>query len=155
MKKWHEYIKFSSTKSHYFITQYTLLWFITIVSLLRSLLHIFLADGGASTIATIPLDLYSDAAQKTIVSMFAFWGLAQFMMALVMVYILVAKKEKSMVLYGVLFVEYAGRLLIGWVKPFETIQTAPGAIGNYVFLVLAIVSLMFHVIFIHLNKRLT
>ena len=28
--------------------------------------------------------------------------------------------------------EWTGRLLLGWVKPFETAGTAPGAIGNLV-----------------------
>ena len=155
MKKWHQYFKFSSTKSRYFKANYALLWIITIVSMVRSLLHIFLADGGASTIATIPLDLYGDAARATIVSMFAFWGLAQLMMVLVMIYILLAKREKSLLFYYFLILEYGGRLLISWFKPFETVQTAPGAIGNYVFLILGIVVISAHALFVQLNKRLT
>lgn len=153
MKKWLVYFNFSSTKSRYFTFHFFVLAGIVVVSIVRSLLHILLPDGGASTIATIPLDAYSSAAQATIVSMFAFWGLAQLMMAVVMLFILVKKKETILVLYGVLLVEYGGRLVIGMMKPFETIQTAPGAIGNYVFFFFSLGAILFHVILVRLNKR--
>ena len=56
------------------------LWFfylLTAVTLWRSQHHIFAADGGAQTIATIPLDTYSPGASSTVIGIFALWGLSQ------------------------------------------------------------------------------
>ena len=45
-------------------------------------------------------------------------------------------------LFYVIFVtEYVGRLLIGLAKPIETAGTAPGAIGNMIFIPLGLVLL--------------
>jgi hypothetical protein len=45
-----------------------------------------------------------------------------------------------------LLIEYASRWLIGQFKPFETVQTAPGAIGNYVFMILSVVMLVWYIV---------
>ena len=50
---------------------------ITTVTLGRSLTHIFLPDGGAQSIATVPLDQYSSGAESSVISTFALWGLSQ------------------------------------------------------------------------------
>jgi hypothetical protein len=43
-----------------------------------------------------------------------------------------------------LLIEYASRWLIGQFKPFETVSTAPGAIGNYVFVILSLLMLVWY-----------
>jgi hypothetical protein len=48
------------------------LWLMTLVGVIRSLLHIFLPDGGAQSIATIPLTTFPIEAQAVVVGMFAF-----------------------------------------------------------------------------------
>ena len=48
---------------------------ITVITLVRSLIHMFRADGGAQSIATIPLDSYPEAAAVAGVVIFALWGL--------------------------------------------------------------------------------
>ena len=53
---------------------------ITTVTIARSCIHIFAADGGAQSIATIPLDSFTQSGGETVVFMFAQWGLAQLMM---------------------------------------------------------------------------
>lgn len=118
----------------------------TLVGITRSLLHIFLPDGGAQLIATIPLNSFSDEAQAVIIGMFAIWGLSQLLSSLVYVYILIKRKEWLPFAWFLLLVEYASRWLIGQFKPFETVQTAPGAIGNYFFIVLSVVMLVWYVI---------
>jgi hypothetical protein len=121
---------------------------ITIFTLLgigRSLLHIILPDGGAQLIATIPLDSFSEEAKAVVVGMFAFWGLSQLLSSLVYVYILIKRKEWLPFAWFLLLIEYASRWLIGQFKPFETVQTAPGAIGNYVFIGLSIGMLIWYV----------
>ena len=105
---------------------------ITTVTLGRSLTHIFLPDGGAQSIATVPLSQYSSGAESSVISVFALWGLSQLLIALVM--LIAALRYRSMVplLYLFLVVEYSARICIGIFKPLETLQTPPGAIGNLV-----------------------
>lgn len=131
-------------KSLYFQISLGLIWVFTLVGITRSLLHIFLPDGGAQLIATIPLDSYSVEAQQVIVGMFAFWGLSQLLSSLVYVYILLKRKEWLPFAWLLLLIEYASRWLIGQFKPFETVSTAPGAIGNYVFIVLSLAMLIWY-----------
>ena len=113
----------------------------TILSISRSLAHIFLADGGAQSIATIPLDTFSSNASAVIIGMFAQWGLTQLMLGLL--YLLVLWRFQALIplmWFFILFV-YSGRMLLGLYKPFETVGTAPGAIGNLIFPVLALIML--------------
>lgn len=125
-------------KSFYAQLSVGLITIFTLVGIIRSLLHIFLPDGGAQLIATIPLDSFSEDAKAVVIGMFAFWGLSQLLSSLVYVYILIKRKAWLPFAWFLLLVEYASRWLIGQFKPFETVQTAPGAIGNYVFIGLSI-----------------
>jgi len=52
------------------------LWFfiaLTAITIVRSLIHILRADGGAQSIATIPLDTYPPAAAGAVITIFAIW----------------------------------------------------------------------------------
>ena len=113
------------------ISKYMFL-FLTIVTVVRSLIHIIAVDGGAQSIATIPLNSYSNAAAATVILMFALWGLSQLLMSIV--YAVVYYKYQSLIpaMYILLIIEYSMRLVIGIMKPIETIGTAPGGIGNYI-----------------------
>lgn len=133
-------------KSLYFQISLGLIWVFTLIGITRSLLHIFLPDGGAQLIATIPLDSYSVEAQQVIIGMFAFWGLSQLLSSLVYVYILLKRKEWLPFAWLLLLIEYASRWMIGQFKPFETVSTAPGAIGNYVFIVLSLAMLIWYAV---------
>ena len=115
---------------------------ITIVTLGRSLAHIFLPDGGAQSIATVPLDQYSSGAESSVISTFALWGLSQLLIAIVM--LIAALRYRSMIplLYSLLIVEYVGRIYIGIFKPLETLQTPPGATGSLVILGVSLVGLL-------------
>jgi len=108
----------------------------------RSLAHILLPDGGAQSIATIPLDAYSAGASKVVIGMFAQWGLTQLVFGLL--YVLVLWRYQSLIPLMWLFIlsEWTGRLLLGAVKPFETVGTAPGAVGNLVIPLLALAMLV-------------
>jgi len=114
----------------------------TLLTIARSLAHIFLPDGGAQSIATIPLDAYSPGAAVVIIGMFAQWGLTQLMFGLL--YVLVLWRYHALIPLMWLFIlfEWSGRLLLGFVKPFETVSTAPGAVGNVIIPVLALIMLM-------------
>jgi hypothetical protein len=117
-------------------------WPFTIVTIARSLVHIFASDGGAQSIATIPLDQYVDGGAETVVSLFAFWGLAQLGMALVMLLACIRYRSMIPLLWVFVFVEWTGRLLIGAYNPIETAGVAPGAVGNRVIPLVALVMIV-------------
>ena len=112
---------------------------ITVFTLARSCIHIFAPDGGASTIAGINTSVEGGS---NVISMFAFWGLAQLLMGLV--YLAVFFRYKSLIpfMYMLIIIEYSGRVLIGMVKPLIVSHTPPGAIGDYILIPLAIMMLM-------------
>ena len=74
----------------------------------RSCIHLFSADGGAQSIATIDTDV---AGGTNIVAVFAQWGATQLLLALL--------------------VEPFLRALAGHLKPLETIGTPPGVALNW------------------------
>ena len=62
------------------------LWFfyaLTAITLWRSQHHLLAADGGAQSIATIPLDTYSAEASGTVMGIFALWGLSQLVIGII------------------------------------------------------------------------
>ena len=117
-------------------------WLILAASIVRSLIHIIAADGGAQTIATIPLDSYPSAAAAVVILMFSYWGLSQLLMGIV--YLGVALKYQSLIpsMYVLLIFEYAMRFIIGQAKPIVTTGTAPGSIGNWIMVPVCIVLLV-------------
>ncbi len=118
----------------------------TAITLWRSQHHMLAPDGGAQSVATIPLDGYSDGAAATIIAIFAQWGLIQLLVGMLM--LLAAVRYKSMVplLWLILLMEWIGRGLIGQFKPIETLATAPGQIGNLVMPIVALAMLILSLI---------
>lgn len=114
---------------------------LTAITLWRSQHHMLAPDGGAQSIATIPLDSYPDGASATIIAIFAQWGLIQLLFGMLM--LLAAVRYKSMVplLWLVLLIEWTGRGLVGQFKSIETISTAPGQMGNIVIPIIALAML--------------
>lgn len=120
-------------------------WFfliITITTLGRSLAHLFLSDGGAQTIATIPLDMFSTSAANVIIGMFAQWGLTQLMIGILYVIVICRYQSLIPLMWFFLLFEYLGRLLLGAYKPFETSGTAPGSLGNMIIPFLSMIMLI-------------
>ena len=115
---------------------------ITLVTLGRSLVHVFRFDGGAQSIATIPLDAYTPEGAAAVVAIFALWGLSQLLLGIV--YLVVLWRYRSLIplMYLLLIVEYLGRMGLGAWKSIETRETPPGVIGNYVVAALAIAMLI-------------
>ena len=114
-----------------------------VLTIARSLAHIFVPDGGAQSIATIPLDAFTSSGATVVIGMFAQWGLTQLMFGLL--YVLVLWRYQSFIplMWSFILFEWTGRLLVGFYKPFETVGQAPGGIGNMIFPVLALIMLMF------------
>lgn len=114
---------------------------ITIVTLVRSLIHIFALDGGAQSIATIPLDNYPIEASATIIMMFALWGVSQLLIGIVYSVVYIRYNTLIPLMYLTLIIEYVLRIMVGMLKPIITVGTAPGAIGNYVMVPMCLVLL--------------
>ena len=89
-------------------------YLLTIVTLVRSCIHIFFPDGGTNIIASIDVSV---AGGDTIISMFALWGLSQLLFGVL--YVVVAMKYRSLVplMYLFILVEYSMRILVGVFKP--------------------------------------
>ena len=116
---------------------------LTIITIARSLAHMFLPDGGAELIATIDVSVEGGV---TIIGMFAQWGLSQLLMAGLYVIVFVRYKSLIPLMYLIIFAEYAGRIGMGLLKPIETIGTAPGgSIGSLIILYLAIIFFVFSI----------
>ena len=128
-------------------------WLILAATIVRSLIHIFAADGGAQTIATIPLDSYSAEAAAAVILVFSYWGLSQLLMGFV--YFGVSLKYQSLIpaMYVLLIFEYAMRFIIGQMKPIVTTGTAPGSIGNWIMVPVCIVLLALSLISSEKNKH--
>lgn len=125
--------------SGYKFTVYAFL-LITIITIARSVAHMFLPDGGAESIATIDLSV---EGADIIVSIFAQWGLSQLLMA--GLYLIVYFRYKSLIplMYILIITEYVGRIGMGLLKPLETMGAAPGGIGSVLVIPLAIVLFIF------------
>lgn len=114
---------------------------VTVLTLWRSQHHLFAADGGAQSIAQIPLDTYADAAAGAVIGVFALWGLSQLIVGLVYLLALVRYRALIPALCVLMIVEYALRFWVLWAKPIETLGTAPGAVINLPMIALGVVML--------------
>jgi len=115
---------------------------ITLITLGRSLVHVFRADGGAQSIATIPLDSYPVEAAAAVVTIFALWGLSQLLIGLLYVLVLWRYRALLPLMYLSLIVEYLGRMAISNWKPIVTLETPPAVPGGYLIIVVSLVMLV-------------
>lgn len=118
----------------------------TIVTIARSLAHIFLPDGGANLIASIIIFAGNPDPNQVIYFIFSYWGLSQLLMATLYVIVIIKYRNLIPLMYGFIFVEYLFRFLIGqFLKPLSAVyfeHIAPGAVGNYIMIPLALTLLI-------------
>ena len=116
-------------------------YLITAITIIRSCIHILAPDGGAESIATIPLGSYSAEAAATAIYLFAVWGLSQLIIGLM--YLVVLWRYKSLIplMYVTVFIEYTARIIIGALKPVALSGVAPGGVANYIMAPLSLVML--------------
>jgi hypothetical protein len=102
---------------------------ISIISTVRSCVHLLAPDGGAGSIAGMDLSV---AGASGIIFAFGLWGSAQLVYAFVQ--LVVAFRYRSLVpfMYALLLVETLLRMLVGRMKPVTFAHTPPGAFANYV-----------------------
>jgi hypothetical protein len=115
---------------------------LTVITVGRSLVHMFAADGGAGSIATIALDAFTEGGENTVITLFALWGLSQLIIALLYAIVLWRYQSLIPLMYVFFAFEYFMRLIAGAYSPgLEKLETAPGEIGNIIFLPLGLVML--------------
>lgn len=112
---------------------------LTALTMARSQHHLFAHDGGAQSIASIPLDTYPSNAAETVVGIFGLWGLSQLIIGLI--YFLAAIRYRALIpfLYVLFTLEYAMRFWVGANKTIETVGTAPGSMINLPFMIAGVV----------------
>lgn len=114
--------------------------------IVRSCIHLVAPDGGAQSIATIPLDTYSDGATANIIAIFSQWGLSQLLLAGLFLLTLVRYRSLIPLFYLIFIFEQIGRISVGMFKPIATLETAPGAAGNLPLLAIALIMLVLSLI---------
>ncbi len=113
---------------------YWLFCLLTVVLMTRSLIHVFKHDGGAQSIATIPLDTWPIEASNTIIAMFTLWGLVQVVIAAIQIIAIVKYKAMIPLLFLIMVLTQLGRMTIGEFKTVYTDGTAPAAALSWYFL---------------------
>lgn len=94
----------------------------------RSLIHVFLPDGGAHVIATIDTSV---AGGPNIIGLFGQWGAIQLLLAGLLWVLLIRYPGTLPLVLCVFAAEPLLRSLAGFLKPIETMGTAPGRAFNY------------------------
>jgi hypothetical protein len=115
---------------------------LTVMTLVRSLIHMVAPDGGAQSIASIPLDAFTENGAAAVIHIFSLWGLSQLIVGIIYVVALVRYRSLIPLMYLLGVVEYAVRLIMSFLKPVHTEGTAPGGVANYVFVPLLILMLV-------------
>ncbi len=122
----------SSTLSQYngpLIPYYFLILY-NCVTTFRSAVHMFYHDGGAQSIAGIPLS--DDNSSKNIISMFAFWGSSQMIHSIITWAVVYKYPELTPLMLGCYVIELLFRFMIGRMKKLHTKHTPPGGPGTYI-----------------------
>ncbi len=122
-------------------------YLLTAVTLWRSQHHLFAPDGGAQTIASIPLDTFTAQGSQAVIGVFGLWGLSQLIIGII--YLLVALRYRAMVplMYVLMIVEYSFRAFYFPVaKSIPTTGIAPGAAINLPFVLFSVIMLIFIVV---------
>ncbi len=120
-----------------------LLIFYTVKSFVAGSIHMFAADGGAQSIASITLDQFSQGAADSVVTIFGLWGMEQAVIGFISAVILWRYKSLIPFMALVYAIEYSGRFASHWYTPgVTTVHTPPGAVADYILVPLALVMLV-------------
>ena len=120
------------------------LWLFGLLVLMKtviSLRSIFDGYAVATTADGIPLDTYSPAAARTIVSLWALLGLSSFMLCLLCILALIRYRSMVPLMFALFLLEYLGRRLIFQLLPIVTTGSPPAFYINLALLVVMIAGL--------------
>ncbi len=118
-------------------------YFLTAITLWRSQHHLFSPDGGAQSIATIPLDTFSSNGAAAVIGVFGLWGLSQLIIGIL--YLTTSLRYRALIplMYLLMCIEYCVRAFyFPFFKPIPTAGTAPGALSNIPLIVISLTMLV-------------
>ena len=127
---------------------YYFCWLLVGFNLFRSLEHIFAEDGGAESIAGIPLSSYSSEAANNVVSIFAQWGFSQLVLACILLFVVLKIRELIPLMLLIIALENILRVGIGFYKPLILSADPPGALSPLI----GLVTLIFFFVSIRENR---
>ena len=127
---------------------YYFCWLLVGFNFFRSLEHIFAEDGGAESIAGIPLSSYSPEAANNIVSIFAQWGFSQLVLACILLFVVLKIRELIPLMLLIIALENILRVGIGFYKPLILSADPPGALSPLI----GLVTLIFFFVSIRENR---
>ena len=114
---------------------YYFTWLLVAFNFFRSLEHIFNEDGGAESIAGIPLESYSSEAVNNIISIFAQWGFSQLVLACILLLVVLKMREFIPLMLLIIALENILRGAVGLYKPLILGDAPPGAVSPIIGLV--------------------
>jgi len=97
---------------------------ITFQNVTESLTHLLTTNGGAQSIATIPLDTYSPSAAQNVVGLFARMGLVQLVLESLLVLVLARYRAMIPLMYVLIVTEYLASRVVAAVKPLALAGTS-------------------------------
>jgi hypothetical protein len=120
------------------------LWLFALLVFMKvgmSLNSIFNGYFVATSADGIPLDTFTPAGARAVVSLFALWGLAHLMICLMCILVLVRYRALTPFLFALLLLEHLSRKLILHFLPIAKTGTPPGFVVNLILLTLMVVGL--------------
>ena len=117
------------------------LWLFTLlvcVKIIISLMHIFLHDGGAQSIAAIPLGSLMDNGSKTIVALFAHMGVAQLLLGVLCVIVMLKYRAMIPLMYSLMLIDYFAEDWIAAVKPIALTGVSGASMLAQVLLIMTV-----------------
>jgi hypothetical protein len=117
------------------IVIYVCFLLILTIETIRSFLHMFLPDGGASSIAGIDT---SGTNGSNLIAIFGQWGTTQLVLVILYWFLFIYDDSYMTLIFGLIALEYFLRIIEGWIKPLQSSKIPPGASLSYVIAPLSI-----------------
>jgi hypothetical protein len=115
--------------------------FLIFMKTAMSLNSIFNGDVVATSADGLPLDTYPPGATRTIVSLFAIWGLGHLMLCLLSLLALVRYRSMVPFMFALLLIEHLSRRLIFRLMPIPRTGSPPAPVINMILLTLMVAGL--------------
>lgn len=113
---------------------------LTVLTTVRSVIHMFAPDGGANSIAGLDV---GGVGGDNLVHLFAQWGLEQLLLSVVAWVVIVRYRFLVPFALALQLADWSLRWVMGELKPLRVDDPPPGAIGTYVFVPLVAIALWF------------
>lgn len=108
------------------------------MKIIMSLVHIFFKDGGAQSLATIPLDSLMAEDANTIVALFAHMGVAQLLLGVLCLVVLLKYRSMIPLMYSLMLLNYFAEDWIAALKPMSMIGVSGSSVFAQILLMMTI-----------------